>query len=244
MMAALVACAFVAGLVDAIGGGGGLITVPALLTAGLPPHVALGTNKGQAIFGSGAALLTFLRRGTIDRTLARITFPLGFIGSLLGALLVLSIPSETLKPVVLVLLPVAATTLFIRRRESRGARPERARLMAALLALGIGAYDGFFGPGTGTFLVIGFAFLLHAPLLHASADAKVVNFASNLAALCTFAFHGTLLLELALPMAAAQLVGGYTGARLAIRGGERVIRAIVVVVVAGLMVKLAYDLFG
>ena len=231
-----------AGLIDAVAGGGGLLTVPALLAAGLPPHVALGTNKGQSVFGSGAALLAFRRRGALDGKLARVTFPLGFAGALLGTRLVLWLSPETLRPVVVVLLPLAALSLFVRRRSGDGEPPRKPLAIAGILALTIGAYDGFFGPGTGTFLVVGFAVLLHAPLLRATAEAKVVNFASNLAALTLFASRGVVLWQLALPMALAQLAGGYTGAHLAVRGGDRVVRAMVAVVVAALVVKLALDL--
>jgi uncharacterized membrane protein YfcA len=240
----LAGVAFVAGLVDAVAGGGGLLTVPALLAAGLPPHVALGTNKGQSVFGSGAALLAFRRRGALDGELARFTFPLGFCGALLGTRLVLWLSPETLKPVVMVLLPLAAISLFVRRRSGDGEPPKQRVTIASMLALTIGAYDGFFGPGTGTFLVVGFAVLLHATLLRASAEAKVVNFASNLAALTLFAARGVVLWQIALPMAVAQLAGGYTGAHLAVRGGDRVVRAMVAVVVLAMVGKLTLDLLG
>jgi uncharacterized membrane protein YfcA len=242
LIALLTAVAFVAGVIDAVAGGGGLLTVPALLAAGLPPHVALATNKGQSVFGSGAALVAFRRRGALDGELARYTFPLGFLGALCGTHVVLWIAPEVLKPVVVVLLPLAALSLFVQRRSGDG-EPPRARLwLASMLALTIGAYDGFFGPGTGTFLVVGFSVLLHAPLLRASAEAKVVNFASNLAALSLFASRGVVLWQIALPMAVAQLAGGFTGAHLAVHGGDRLVRAVVVLVVLAVVVKLALDL--
>ena len=243
VFAMLVFAAFVAGVVDAVAGGGGLLTVPAILAAGLPPHLALGTNKGQSVFGSAASLLTFARRGAVTLELSRLTFPLGLLGSLLGALLVLTIAPEALRPIVLVLLPCAALTLLWPRRESKGHTPARYRTIAGALALLIGAYDGFFGPGTGTFLVIGFATLLHQPLLQATANAKVVNFASNLAAVAMFGAQGKILWTVALPMALAQMAGGFLGAHLAVRGGERVIRGVVLAVVAALVIKLSLDLF-
>jgi len=238
----LIAAAFLAGGIDAVAGGGGLLTVPAILAAGLPPHVALGTNKGQSVFGSLAALVTYARRGSVDAKLARVTFPLGFLGSLLGAAAVLLVPPALLKPVVLVLLPCAALTLLLPRREPKGEAPTKRLWIAAALALVIGAYDGFFGPGTGTFLVIGFATLLHTPLLGASADAKVVNFASNLAEVLTFSLQDKILWKVALPMALAQIAGGVVGAQLALHGGAKLVRIVVLGVVAALVLKLTLDL--
>ena len=242
VIVALAGAAFVAGVIDAIAGGGGLITVPALLAAGLPPHVALGTNKGQSVFGSASALIAFARRGALDRKLAPKTFPAGLLGSLCGAAAVLALPPSILRPVILILLPVAAAAVLIKRPVGDGTAPRNAILKAVALAAVIGAYDGFFGPGTGTFLIVGFVILNHMPLVNASANAKVVNFASNLAAVGIFASRGVILWKIALPMAAGQLAGGWTGAHLAVKGGEKVIRGAVVLVVMGLVVKLATDL--
>jgi uncharacterized membrane protein YfcA len=195
------------GTVDAIAGGGGLITVPALL----------------------------------DRAQARFAFPLGFVGAVIGATLVLQISPEALRPIVIALLIGAAILLAIKKptRDNDGA-PHR--WIAACLALVIGAYDGFFGPGTGTFLIVGFVALCGRSIVHASADAKVVNFAANLAALLLFAERGLVVWEVALPMAVGQLLGGVIGANVAIRGGARVVRIVVLVVSGALIAKLAFDL--
>jgi hypothetical protein len=239
--------ALTAGIVDAIAGGGGLITLPAVLAAGLPPHVALGTNKGQSVFGSFAALVRFSRAGLVDGKLARVTFPFGLVGAFAGAALVLLVKPEVLKPLVLVLLIAVAVFLTFRKSPRLGDRPEpgpkpRAHAMGALVALGIGAYDGFFGPGTGTFLIVGFSTLLGHGLARASADAKVVNFASNLASVAIFAFKGVVLWKVALPMAAAQFTGAYIGAHLAVKGGDTLVRKVVLGVVLALVLKLGRDL--
>jgi uncharacterized membrane protein YfcA len=239
-MLALVALA--AGTVDAIGGGGGLLTVPALLAVGLPPQVALGTNKGQSVFGSTAALVSFARAGLVSWRRVRWTVPLAFAGALIGASLVLRLPPEVLRPLVLGLLVVAATFLvFARPVVGTAVVTGRAQTVAALLALGIGVYDGFFGPGTGTLLVVGFAALLALPLQRASAEAKAVNAASNLAAMLLFAARGVVLWYVALPMALGQLLGGWVGAHLVIRGGDRVVRLVVLAVVVALVLKLGSD---
>jgi uncharacterized protein len=245
-IALLTAVALVAGTVDAIAGGGGLLTLPALLAAGLPPHLALGTNKGQSVFGSFAALARFTHAGLVDRPRARVTFPAGLAGAFLGAALVLVVPPATLRPIILVLL--AAAALFIGTRRSRpapapDAPPARAQpAVAVLVALAIGTYDGFFGPGTGTFLIVAFVGLLGDGMARASASAKVVNFASNLAAVVLFASRGIVVWKIAVPMAAAQLAGGWFGAHLAVRRGDALVRKVVVAVALALAAKLAWDM--
>ncbi len=232
--------ALLAGIIDAIGGGGGLLTLPALLLAGLPPHLALGTNKGQSVFGSGAALWRFARSGQISGARARWMGPLGFAGSLLGAWLLGFLRPEVLTPVIMILLALAGLSLVLLRPSTRP-RPERVA-GAALVAFVIGAYDGFFGPGTGTFLIVAFTLLLGLSLPHASAEAKVVNFASNLAALLLFAVQGNILWKLALPMAGAQLAGGWIGAHLTLKFGPGLVRGVLLAVVAALLLKLGWSL--
>lgn len=242
VVAMLTVTALLAGIVDAIAGGGGLITLPALLTAGLPPHLALGTNKGQSVWGSGAALVAFWRAGRVDRKQALFAFPLGLVGALIGAELVLLISPASLKPIVIAMLIAAAVLLVVRKPQREGDDSDGRPWIAAALAFGIACYDGFFGPGTGTFLIVGFVALCGRSMLRATADAKVVNFASNLAALAAFAHQGSVLWKLALPMAAGQLVGGVIGARLAIKGGAKLIRLMVLIVSGALVIKLGYDL--
>ena len=247
MIVSLAITAFFAGTVDAIAGGGGLITLPALLAAGLPPHVALGTNKGQSVWGSGAALLAFWRAGRVDKEQAVLAFPLGLIGAAVGAELVLLVDRDALRPVVIAMLIGAAAVLVIKKpsREEDDLPVERRSkylLIAATLALLIGGYDGFFGPGTGTFLIVGFVAFCGKSLTRATADAKVVNFASNLASVVAFGLAGTVLWAVALPMAGGQLLGGIVGARLAIKGGTKLIRIMVLTVSGALVAKLVWDL--
>lgn len=242
MIAMLAVTAFLAGTVDAIAGGGGLITVPALLTAGLPPHLALGTNKAQSVWGSMAALVTFWRADQIDRAQARLTFPLGLVGAAIGAELVSGIDKDALRPIVIVMLIGAAVLLVIRKPPGTGELSRHYLPIAAALALAIGFYDGFFGPGTGTFLIVGFVALCGRPMTQATADAKVVNFASNLAAVGVFAYEDSILWSVALPMAGGQLLGGFLGARLAIKGGTKLIRIAVLAVSGALVAKLVLEL--
>jgi uncharacterized protein len=217
--------------------------VPALLASGLPPHVVLATNKGQSTWGSGASCFTFWRAGRVDRAQAAFAFPLGFAGALIGVTLVLRVPPDALRPIVIALLVGAAIVLAVKKptRDNDG-KPRRP--VAAILALVIGAYDGFFGPGTGTFLIVGFVALCGRSLVHASADAKVVNFAANLAAMLMFWQRGLVVWEISLPMAVGQLLGGVIGANLAMKGGARVVRIAVLVVSGALIAKLAWDLLA
>jgi uncharacterized membrane protein YfcA len=156
-LALLVLAALAAGAVDAVAGGGGLLTVPALAAAGLPPHLVLGTNKGQSVFGSCSALVAYARAGLVDRDRARLTFPLAFLGSLAGAALVLAIRPEVLRPLVLALLVLAALAVGLRRAPpSAAARlPERLRLPAAGARAPPGRLRRLLRPGHGTFLILG-----------------------------------------------------------------------------------------
>jgi uncharacterized membrane protein YfcA len=243
-LAILASVSFMAGLVDAIAGGGGLLTVPALLSAGLPPHLALGTNKGQASFGAIASFVSFWSRGAMDRDRVPFAFTAGFLGSLGGAALLFAFSPKALRPIVLVLLVAAAGIVALRRNtEATRGWATRPRLALVLLGLALGAYDGFFGPGVGSMLIVGNALLFGDNLTRASGNAKVVNLASNLAALLLFSARGTVLWSVAIPMAAANTLGAFVGARLAVKRGDRFVRGVVLLVVLALVAKLAMDLF-
>ena len=236
--------AFVAGLVDAVAGGGGLVTVPALLAVGLPPGIALATNKGQAAPGAVSSFVTFFRRGGVDRKRAPLGFACGFIGSLLGARLLLALRPEPLRPIVIALLLFALAVMLLRARIPARTEPlSRPRLVLVLVALALGIYDGFFGPGTGSLLIVLFVTLFGDTPLYASGNAKVVNLGSNLAAFLVFAWRGAILWKLSLPMAAANIVGARLGARLALRQGDRFVRGVVAIVVFAVVGKLLFDMF-
>ena len=242
VLALLAFAAFAAGLVDAIAGGGGLLTVPALLAAGLPPQVAIATNKGQACFGAVSSFVSFWTRDGIDRKRAPLGFACGFVGSLAGAQVLLLVRPEPLKPVVLVLLLLAAGFVAWPRKPSKGTAHSWATIALVPIAFSLGFYDGFFGPGVGSMLIVVFVLLYGDTLTRASGNAKVVNLASNIAALLLFASRGAVLWKIALPMAVANATGAFVGAHLAVKRGDRFVRVIVLVVVAALVVKIALDL--
>ena len=236
--------AFAAGTVDAIAGGGGLITVPALFNL-FPPQYALGTNKGQAVFGASAALWRYGRAGLIDVKRAIPGFFLGFLGSLGGVWLVLRIDNRILKPMVLALLVGVAVYVALQKngpQQKSVLVTDSRRFWANALCLGIGFYDGFLGPGTGMFLIVGFVTILGDTLQSASANAKAVNSGSNLAALIVFASHGLILWPYAVPMAAAQFIGGWLGAHLSVRVGSGLVRKVLLVASFGMMAKIGYEL--
>jgi uncharacterized membrane protein YfcA len=218
--------ALVAGGIDAMAGGGGLITVPALLWAGLPPVQALATNKAQAVFGSFAATARFLRAGAIDLRGSALAVCCTFVGSAAGAVAVQVLAGDLLAGLVPVLLIVFALYFLFSPRVSD--LDSRRRIGDAAFALtvgtGVGFYDGFFGPGTGTFFAIGFVALLGYNLRRATAHTKLLNFTSNLAALLLFIAGDQVVWALAVSMAAGQFIGGWIGAHLVLRHGARLVR--------------------
>jgi hypothetical protein len=238
-LAVLGGVGFAAGFVDSIAGGGGLLSVPALLACGLTPHATLATNKAQAVFGAASSVTSFWRRNALDKTRAPYAFALGFLGSLAGAFLVTLARPEPLRPVVLVLLAVAAVLVMIPRERLRPLQLARPALVYAGVAFVLGAYDGFFGPGVGSMLIVANVLVFGDTLTYASGNAKVVNFGSNLAALLLFLFRGDIHWKLALVMAACNAIGAQLGSRLAMARGDKLVRAVVLVVVFCLIVKLA-----
>jgi uncharacterized membrane protein YfcA len=244
----LVLAAFVAGWVDAVVGGGGLIQLPALLI-GLPdstvPAAILGTNKVSSVWGTATSSITYAVKIRPDW---RTVLPLvagSALGSGLGAQLARFIPKAYFTPIVLVAL--VAVGLYTWRRPRLGLTSERRHagsthyFATAAIGLGVGAYDGFLGPGTGSFFVILLVGVLGYGFLEASAKAKIANLTTNLAAIAVFAAHGSVLWGLGLSMGAANLCGGFLGARTAIARGNGFVRRVFLLVLAALVLKLAYD---
>ena len=246
---ALLLCLFalLAGGLDAVVGGGGLVQLPALLVV-LPsaPVVALlGTNKLASVVGTASAAVTYNRRIAVDRRTAAAMAVAAFVGSGAGALLATSVDGEVLKP--LVLLALVGVLAYTLRTPALG-EVERLRLgaghqraVAVLGGAGIGFYDGLVGPGTGSFLVFLLVGAVGLSFLHASATAKVVNTMTNLAALLLFAAGGHVLWALGAAMAVSNLLGSQLGTRLALRRGSAWVRRVFVVVVSALVLRLAYD---
>lgn len=249
-LAPLLAFAFLAGFIDAVAGGGGLVQVPALFI--LMPHVPaatlLGTNKFSSIWGTAFAAVQYARRMPLEWRATLPAVAAAFAFGFLGAGVVAHTPSDFMRPLVLVLLgAVLAYTLW---KKDLGAlhAPRLGRLQTVLASLGTGAaigfYDGFFGPGTGSFLIFAFVGLFGFSFLAASASAKLVNVVTNLAALAYFVPHGHVLYGVAIPMAACNIAGSLVGTRLALRLGSAFVRRVFVVVVSALILRLAWDVLA
>ena len=240
--------ALVSGYVDAIAGGGGLLTVPALMLTNLPVTAALGTNKGQAVFGVLSSLYRYAHSPLLDRRRAALSFAAGFVASVAGTVAVIYIGSRFgayLLPVVMILLGwVALVMLFQQLPDHVEQGRHRAWGLVLLVAGGLGFYDGFFGPGTGMFLIMAYAWLWREALDRASANAKVVNCASNLGSMLTFLARGLIVWKYALPMAAGQLIGGWLGAHTVVKGGRKVVRVFVILMSLALLASLGWRVWA
>ena len=242
----LILAGFCAGFVDSIAGGGGLITVPALLLAGASPVEALATNKLQGTFGSGTAMLTYARAGHVrlrdQLGMAAISAAAGAGGALVAHL----VPAEMLRIIMPVVLIGVAAFFALKPGLSDEARVERVRpaVFAVTAVPLIAAYDGFFGPGTGSFFMMGFVLLAGYGVLKATAHTKMLNFASNLGSLLVFVFSGATWWYVGLAMAVAQVAGASLGARVAMRVGARVIKPLLVLTSTAMALRLLWQAWG
>jgi len=246
MLAIVCPLCFFAGFVDAIGGGGGLISLPAFHLAGLPPKLMAGTNKLSASVGTLIAVRQFMRGEHVLWRFALPAVALALPGSWLGTTLLNALPDRQILRMLALLMPMAAAVVLLRRGSLKPlvALPGAALpFVCAATGLVIGFYDGLVGPGTGTFLILAFALVMGIDPVSASGTAKVVNLASNLASVVTQIASGHVVFALGLPAAAFSAVGGALGARMAMRGGARVIRAMMLGVMVLLLATLAGEAF-
>ncbi|WBU60075.1 TSUP family transporter [Paracoccus albus] len=242
----LIFAAFAAGMIDAIAGGGGLITVPALMLAGVPPAQALATNKVQGVFGAATAAYSYARSGHVSPRRQVGAALLAFAAGMAGAFCVTLIPTQALRYLLPVLLIGIAAFFALKPGLSdadRTARITPLQFTCFVVPL-IGFYDGLLGPGTGAFLMLGFVMLAGYGILKATAHTKLLNFASNLGGLVAFALVGKPLWLTGLAMGAAQIAGAWVGSRLAMRIGARLIKPLLVMTSAGLALKLILDLIA
>ncbi len=234
---------FGGGLIDAIAGGGGLITVPALLAVGLPPQIALGTNKLQSSCGTALAVWHYARAGLMRTKWLWLAVLLSLTASIGGALAVSYLNKDLLKKLIPWLL--AAVAVYTARNRHFGIKPGKkwlpAAVFAVLFGIALGFYDGFFGPGTGSFWTIGLVGLLGLDLRHATGYTKAVNLASNLGSLGVFLALGSVHFPVAAVMIAGQIIGARLGSGLVIRKGASFIRPVFLCVVAAMTLKLMWD---
>ncbi len=241
----LFAAAFLAGLIDAIAGGGGLITVPALLAIGLPPQVALGTNKLQASFGSGSAMLHFIKSGTVNLADCLSGILWTGLGAGVGVIAIQLLDPAILRQIVpWLLLTIALYTLFSPRLGSEDVHARLSpKVFYPLFGLSIGFYDGFFGPGTGSFWAMAFVLCLGCSLVKATAHTKVMNFTSNIVALGIFLAAGQVYFIEGLVMGVAQFFGARIGARMVTLRGAKFIRPLFIIMVLLITAKILYQTY-
>ena len=240
----LVFSGFIAAFIDSVVGGGGLISLPALLLTGLPPTLALGTNKLASFMCSSTSTISFLRSGKIDLHIIKYLFPLSFIGSVLGVITVQQIPSQFLKPMVVVMLLVVTVYTFTRKEwgdtSTYQGMTKKIAYLSGIAAFSIGFYDGFFGPGAGSFfifsfLMVGFDFLV------AAGNAKALNLASNIAAMITFIYFDSVNYYYAIPMGLSMILGAIVGSHIAIKKGAAYVRPLFLFMSVLLISKQIWD---
>lgn len=239
--------AFLAGLIDAVVGGGGLLLLPALFSF-LPntaPGLLFGTNKFSSIAGTITAIWSYARHVVIPWRLTLVTSLAAFVFSFVGARVISLLPVEVIRPIILILLVIVALYTFLRKDfgASAGPRllPKHELWIGLICGAVLGFYDGFFGPGTGSFLIFVFIRLFRFDFLTASASAKVINFATNLGALVYFGFSNQIIFYLAIPMACFSVFGAFLGSQLAVKKGNVFIRQLFLIAVCLIIGKFAYD---
>ncbi|MFI3208001.1 MAG: TSUP family transporter [Eubacteriales bacterium] len=246
----LVVCplVFLAAFVDAIAGGGGLISLPAYLFTGMPTHMAYGSNKFSACIGSLFSAYRFLKSGTIYLKVAILSAVFALGGSYLGAHLTLILSDQMLKISMTILLPVIAVFILFKKKNmedvNRVDELSKVAVVAwsTVIGFAIGTYDGFFGPGTGTFLILAYTSIMGFDFRTACGNARIVNLASNFAALVVYIFAGKVMYMIAIPATACSILGYWLGAGLAIKKGAKFIRPVMLCVIAGLFVKIIWDM--
>ncbi len=242
ILALLFAVAFIAGAIDTIAGGGGLLTIPALLSVGVPPAVALATNKLQGTFGSFTASYYFIKKGMIDKSHIKLMIFMSFIGSVLGGYLVLQIDQSILSKIIPVLLILMGFYFLFSPKVGEIDKEKRISVISFSFSAVfiIGFYDGFFGPGTGSFFAIAFVALLGYNLTRATAHSKILNFTSNISALGFFMIFGEIYWLVGLVMGIGQVLGALVGAKLVLKNGQKLIRPVIVIISFAISIKLLF----
>ncbi len=240
---------FFAGIVDSICGGGGLITIPTMLAVGIPVHYITGTNQCSAWVGSGVAAFEYAKSGNIHWRSAAITIPFAVAGAYLGARLNLMVPDHYLKIFMLVSVPVIAAFVFANKNLGEEDHIEEKSsysiaAWSAAIGLLLGGYQGFYGPGGGLFFMLAYAVFLKLNLVRATGNTRLVVAVASTTSVLTYAASGTVIWKLAIAATVFNIAGSYLGAWLAIRNGVKVIRPVMLIVVAMLMIKLAVDMIG
>lgn len=245
----LCVAAFTAGFIDAIVGGGGLIQTPVglILLPNLPVSTVIGSLKIPAFSGTSFAAYQYMKKVTMNWKLLFIMMALAIPSAFLGSTLLTYMSNDFMKPLLLFVLSLLAIYTYAKKNFGQQVAKELSSkkqiLSAVLISIIVGFYDGFIGPGTGSFLVVAFIALMGFDFLNASANAKMVNLATNFGSICLFALKGKIIWAIAVPMAVSNAFGGWLGAKLAINKGNSFIRIFFLIVVVGTLIRFAYDVF-
>lgn len=238
---------FLAGFIDAIAGGGGLISLPAYMLAGLPPHIAIGTNKLSSAVGTTVATAQYISKGFMVWRLAVPAIVFSLIGANIGSNLTLLVPENVFLIIMLIALPMIAIYVFTHKSLSNPFEPEittRVWVVVLASAFFIGMYDGFYGPGTGTFLMLLLIGAAHLTTRQAAGITKAINLSSNVMSLTVFLINGTVLLPLGLTAALFSIAGNYLGARSFIKKGDAIARPAIITVISIFIIKVIYEYFA
>ena len=244
MLILLFSLIFLAGFIDSIAGGGGLITLPAYLAVGLPAHLAMGTSKFSSLFGTGMASYRFISKGHVQWRSAIAAFIGALVGAWTGSQIVLMLDERTVRFIVLVLVPMVLVFMLLRKDFGINPNPVPANRVlpySVLIGLVIGGYDGFFGPGSGTFLIIAFTAVMGLDIITACGNAKIVNFASNIASVAAFVMNDSVMFSIAVPAAMFGMAGNYIGSGFAMSKGVKIVRPMMLVVITMLLARILWD---
>jgi uncharacterized membrane protein YfcA len=240
----LVLASFVAGFLDAVAGGAGLVLVPAFILTGVPPQLALGQEKLVSTLGTISAIYTYFKNGKIIWKVVGYGIPTALLGAYIGGEVILAIDESVVGQIIFFMIPLGLLFSFIPKKskedKAKNYEPSNKdiKIILPLVAFVIGFYDGFFGPGTGSLLILALHFLINMPLIQSSATSKIFNFASNAGAFIAFAIAGKMLFLIGIPMIVASIIGNYIGSHLTLKNGEKIIKPLIFTSIAILFISL------
>lgn len=246
----LTLCAFVAGFLDSIAGGAGLVLVPSFIIAGIPPQFALGQEKLVSTIGTFSAIFNYFSNKKIVWKIVVYGVPAALIGSFIGGKVILSFDEAIVGMIIFALIPVGFILSFIKKKEKKEITEDlqlskkTMYFILPIVCLAIGFYDGFFGPGTGSFLIIALNYIIGLSLIQSSATAKIFNLASNIGAFIVFFINGKMLLLIGIPMIIASILGNYVGSKLSLKNGDKIIKPLIATSILILFITLGIKYAG
>ncbi len=238
----LVVASFIAGFLDSVAGGAGLILVPAFILAGMPPQLALGQEKLVSTLGTFSAIYTYFKNSKIVWKVVGYGIPMALIGAYMGGKVILAIDESIVGKIIFFLIPVGLLFSFMPKKDNKNDTYEPSKkdiiIVLPLVCFTVGFYDGFFGPGTGSILILALHFILHMPLVESSATSKIFNLASNTGAFVAFSIAGKMAFIIGIPMVFASIAGNYVGSHMTLKNGDKIIKPLIFTSIAILFISL------